>query len=529
MNSIALPIGPSRVLVLGATGYVGGRLVPRLLDRGVAVVAAGRSLAKLRARPWSGHAGVRLAACDALDPSSLRAACAGVEAVFYLVHSMDAAHPDFAEADRRAARNVRDAAAAAGVRRIIYLGGLGGGESDLSEHLCSRHEVGAILADGSVPVLELRAAMILGSGSASFEILRYLVERLPVMVTPRWVRTRNQPIAIRDVLMYLEGSLAMPIPEQARDRVFDIGGPEVLTYQELMAVYAEEAGLPPRLVLPVPVLTPTLSSYWIHLVTPVPAALARPLAEGLRNPVVCREERIRALIPLERLAPRAAIRLAIERTRQGGRETCWTDAGPVIGPAIAPERPVDGDPAWAGGALFRDDREGFLPVPVSAAWRVVSRLGGETGWYHADWLWRVRGLLDRLVGGVGLRRGRRDPEAVGVGDALDFWRVVACTPERELVLAAEMKLPGEARLAFRMEPVEGGCRLTQSARFRPRGLAGLLYWYAVVPLHEYVFAGMFRAIGRAAQEADRASGSAARDDASRPEAAGPDSDEDGMR
>ncbi len=476
--------------------------MPRLLDLGHEVVAAGRSIEKLRARPWSGRDGLRLAACDVLDTSALADAFKGIDAVYYLVHSMDATQPDFEQADRSAARNVRDAAAAAGVGRIVYLGGLGRGEDDLSPHLRSRHEVGVILADGTVPVIELRAAMILGSGSASFEILRYLVERLPIMVTPRWVRTRNQPIAIRDVLAYLEGAIEIPLPDHRADRIFEIGGPDVLTYQELMAIYAEEAGLPRRLVLPVPVLTPKLSSYWIHLVTPVPAAIARPLAQGLSNPVVCREERIRAFLPRELSTPREAIRRAIDRTRSGDRETSWTDAGPVLTPEIAPEHPIAGDPSWSGGALFRDERTGFLPVRAASAWSAVSRLGGETGWYHADWLWWIRGALDRLVGGVGLRRGRRDPAIVRVGDALDFWRVVACVPGQELILAAEMKLPGEARLAFRIEPAEGGCRLTQTAQFRPRGLSGVLYWYTVVPLHEYVFAGMFRGIGAAAQRVE---------------------------
>jgi uncharacterized protein YbjT (DUF2867 family) len=480
---------PSRpILVAGATGYIGSRLIPRLLEAGYPVRALARAPAKLADRPWSRHPDLEIVRGDLLDRASLHRAAAGCRAVYYLVHSMNPGVADFAATDRTAADNLVAAAAAAGVERIIYLGGLGDEQASLSHHLRSRSEVGRILAAGRVPVTVFRAAMIIGSGSASFEILRYLVDRLPVMVTPRWVGTRCQPIGIRNVLQYLVACLEVP---ETTGQSFDIGCPEILSYRQLMRIYAEEAGLRKRLIIPVPVLTPRLSSYWIHLVTPVPAALARPLAEGLSSPVVCRETRIRELIPQPLFDCRTAIRLALERLREQQVESTWFDAG-SIPPA---EWSIPGDPFWAGGAVYQDARRVVIDAEPAQVWQAVSRIGGSSGWYYADWLWQLRGWLDRLVGGIGLRRGRRNQNELNVGDALDFWRVAGLNKSVSLLLAAEMKLPGQATLSFELLPLAAGrTELRQIARFLPRGLFGLVYWWLVAPFHNYVFNGMLRGI-----------------------------------
>ncbi|WP_305041175.1 SDR family oxidoreductase [Geoalkalibacter sp.] len=481
------------VLVVGSTGYIGGRLIPRLLREGYRVRALARSLTKVRARSWAENPGVELVQGDVLDRGSLERAARGCRAAYYLVHSMNPATRDFAEADRKAAENMVAAAEQAGLERIVYLSGLGEEGASLSKHLRSRAEVAGILRRGATPVTVLRAAMIIGSGSASFEILRYLVERLPLMVTPRWVDTPCQPIAVRNVLEYLVGCLGTPL---TLGETFDIGQPEVTTYRKLMESYAEEAGLRRRLIFPVPVLTPRLSSYWIHLVTPVPAALARPLAEGLRNAVICRDTRIREILPQELLDSRQAIRLALQDLRRREVESSWTDAG-ELPPA---EWGAEHDPDWAGGTLYEDRRSVLVEASRERVWEVVARLGGETGWYYADWLWRLRGLADRLVGGVGLRRGRRDPVEILPGDALDFWRVVAVEPGRRLLLAAEMKLPGRALLEISLHPAaDHRTELRQVARFVPRGLGGILYWSLVTPLHSLVFRGMLHGIARQAR------------------------------
>jgi uncharacterized protein YbjT (DUF2867 family)/uncharacterized protein YndB with AHSA1/START domain len=405
---------------------------------------------------------------------------------------MTAAARDFPEADRQAARNMARAAAEAGLDRIIYLGGLGGADDpNLSEHLRSRHEVAWILQSGPVPTTFLRAAMILGSGGAAFEILRYLVDRLPVMLTPRWVHTPVQPIAIRNVLTYLTGCLKQ---DETRGQTFDIGGPEVVTYRQLMDIYAEEAHLRRRLVIPVPVLTPRLSSYWIHLVTPIPASLAQPLAEGLANPVVCLDNRIRDLIPQELLNCRQTIRLALQRIAQQRVETCWSDAGSLV----PPEWVSCGDAAYAGGTVLSLGYRVLLAATPDEVWQVVTQIGGQKGWYYGDSLWAIRGGVDRLLGGSGLRRGRRHPAELRAGDALDFFRVLEIEPKRRLLLLAEMKMPGEATLEFRLIPTpDGGTELIQTSRFLPRGLAGIAYWYALDPLHKKIYQGMLRAIARA--------------------------------
>jgi uncharacterized protein YbjT (DUF2867 family) len=476
---------PERVAVIGATGYIGGRLCPRLLDAGYEIRCLVRSPEKLSSRDWAADPRVDIRRSDLTDAATLARDLTGCTHAVYLVHSMLSAGRDYGHRDLALAESFAEAAKSAGIRRIIYLGGLGETGPDLSEHLSSRREVEAALASSGIPVTVLRAAMIIGSGSASFEILRYLVERLPIMITPRWVHTPCQPIAVRNVIGYIVDSLSTPA---TAGRVFDIGGPEVMPYRDLMRIMAEELGLKRRWVIPVPVLTPRLSSYWIQFVTPLSHDIARPLAEGLKNPVVCRENEITKLLPQNLLTVRESIRAALASIAARHVETTWSMAGPI-----------PGDPDWAGGKVFKDRRETLVAAPASAVFRAVCRVGGGHGWYAADWLWRVRGWIDVLFGGPGLRRGRRDPEHVGFGEALDFWRVVGIERDRRLALRAEMKLPGEAMLQFEVEARgESQALLRQTALFQPRGLFGLLYWYAVVPLHHIVFSGMLRGIEREA-------------------------------
>ncbi|MFH1060949.1 MAG: SDR family oxidoreductase [Pseudomonadota bacterium] len=478
------------VLVTGATGYVGGRLAPRLLAQGVRVRAIARNPAKLSCRPWASHPNLELVQADVMGAASLARALKGCRAAYYLVHSMNAGTRDFAAADRQAAVNMAAACAAAGLERIIYLGGLAPDDPHLSHHLRSRAEVAHILASGPTPVTWLRAAMILGSGSASFEIMRYLVERLPLMITPRWVRSRVQPIAITNVLGYLAGCLE---GEAVLGRAFDIGGPDVLTYRELFDIYAQEAGLRRRVILPAPFFSPKLSSYWIHLVTPVPAAIARPLAEGLRNSVVCRDNDIREIIPQKLLTCRQAIGRALNRVAQQRVETCWMDAGQLT----PPEWLACEDAAFAGGDVLTCAYRVVVEAEPVAVWPALAGIGGRRGWYAGQWLWAARGWLDRLLGGVGLGRGRRHPDQLRTGDALDFWRVLEVDPPRRLLLLAEMKMPGQAVLDLRLMPAgPGQSEIQQVARFLPRGLMGLAYWYAVLPLHALVFAGMLKALAR---------------------------------
>jgi len=477
------------VLVTGSTGYVGGRLIPQLLAAGYRVRALGRSLGKLKCRPWAGHPNVELARGDVLELKSLEEAARGCWAAFYLVHSMVAAPDTYTSTDRQGAQNMVQAAASAGLNRIIYLGGLGKpGDPNLSEHLRSRTEVATILQSGPTPATFLRAAMILGSGSASFEILRYLVDRLPVMTTPTWVRNSVQPIAISNVLNYLQGCLEH---DDVLGQTFDIGGPDILSYQELFRIYAQEAGLPKRLIIPVPILTPTLSSLWIHLVTPIPSTIARPLAEGLRNPVICQENRIREIIPQKLLTCRETIRLALEKTKMQQVDSCWTDAS---GP-LPPEWVYCGDTPYAGGTILECGYRLRLQATPAEVWKPIVSLGGKNGYFFGNALWKLRGGLDRLLGGIGFRGGRRHPTELRVGDALDFWRVLEVEPEKRLMLLAEMKLPGEAILDFSLTATpQGGTEIRQVARFLPRGLGGLLYWYVLEPFHHWVYGGMLKAM-----------------------------------
>ncbi|MBW2603882.1 MAG: DUF2867 domain-containing protein [Deltaproteobacteria bacterium] len=483
------------ILVAGATGYVGGRLIPALIEAGYTVRAMGRSLEKLACRPWGHHPKVELAKGDVLDRESLEKALSGCGTAYYLVHSMIAQKHKFVEADRKAAKNMVSAAESAGIERMIYLGGLAEKKNgSLSKHLRSRIEVANILQSGAVPVTDLRAPMILGSGSASFEILRYLVERLPVMITPRWVRSLNQPIAIRNVVNYLVGCIEH---DETIGQTYDIGGPDVLAYRDLLDIYAREAKLPKRWIIPVPVLTPTLSAYWIHLISPVPHSIAFPLAEGLSSHAVCSDKRILSIIPQELLGPREAIRTALDKVIQEQVDTCWADAGEIK----TPEWAHCGDADWAGGTIMQCGYRARINAAPDDVWLPISRIGGQTGYYYADILWWLRGLMDRLVGGVGLRRGRRHPTELGVGDALDFWRVMDVAPKERLILLAEMKVPGEALLEFKIHPVGNQhTELEMLSRFLPKGLWGMLYWYIFYPFHERIFFGMLKGMARAIEK-----------------------------
>ncbi|MGW1932456.1 SDR family oxidoreductase [Streptomyces sp. NPDC001919] len=505
-------------LVTGASGYIGGRLVPELLEAGFRVRCLARTPAKLRDHPWAGE--VEIVQGDVTDADTLGPAFDGVDVAYYLVHALGAG-PGFEHTDRAAARTFAVRARSAGVGRIVYLGGLtprGVPEEELSPHLRSRAEVGQIFLASGVPTTVLRAAVIIGSGSASFEMLRYLTERLPVMVTPSWVRTRIQPIAVRDVLRYLVGSARMPAEVS---RAFDIGGPDVLTYLGMMRRYASVAGLPRRLIFPVPVLTPRLSSHWIGLVTPVPRSIARPLAESLRHEVVCHEHDIAEWVPDPPGAPlrfERALDLALQRVREAKTTTRWSSAS-LPG---APSDPLPTDPDWAGGSLYTDERELDVGASPQALWRVVEGIGGENGWYSFPLAWAVRGWLDRLVGGVGLRRGRRDAQHLRAGDSLDFWRVEEIERGRLLRLRAEMRIPGLAWLEMYAESDgNGAARYRQRALFHPRGLAGHAYWWSVAPFHAVVFGGMARNIALTA-EASEAEGTGAEDrsPAGEPEPAG---------
>lgn len=474
-----------KVAVTGATGYVGGRLVPELVAAGHDVVCLARSPGKLSDRPWRNVVDVRQ--CDVLQADEVISALEGCDVAYYLIHSMGE-QGDFADADRRAAGHFAKGAEANGLRRIVYLGGIAH-DDDLSDHLASRQEVGAELARGGTPVTELRAGIVIGSGSVSFEMLRYLTEVLPVMITPRWVETLTQPIAIRDVLAYL---LAV-LDDEEGDHIYEIGGPDVVSYRDMMQAYAAVAGLRRRIIIPVPLLTPRLSSLWIGLVTPLPVGVARPLVDSLKNEVTVKDHGA-AKFGVETLGLRAAIERALDRATRLDVPSRWSDAS--TGPAKA----FAWDPEWSGGTLLSDRQEVHTRAAAADVYWAASRIGGAAGYYTQNWAWRIRGLFDTLVGGVGLRRGRRHPEEVRLGDTVDFWRVSAVTPGSLLQLSAEMRLPGEAWLEWSLEPQEGeGTLLRQTAYFRPRGLAGRVYWLAMLPFHRLIFGRMARAIALAAE------------------------------
>jgi uncharacterized protein YbjT (DUF2867 family) len=489
-------------LVTGATGYIGGRLVPELLAAGYRVRCLARTPEKLRDYPWVGD--VEVVKGDVTDEDGVAAAMDGVDIAYYLVHALGQGKKDFEETDRQAARTFGRRAHEARVRRLVYLGGLtpdGVPERELSPHLRSRAEVGHILLGSGPPTAVLRAAVIIGSGSASFEMLRYLTERLPVMVTPSWIRTRIQPIAVRDVLRYLVGAADLPAEVS---RAFDIGGPDIVTYRDMMRRYARVAGLPRRLVVSVPVLTPGLSSHWIGLVTPVPSGIARPLTESLRHEVVCADHDIARYVPDPPGHPYGldrAMELALRRVQEAKVTTRWSSAS-VPG---APSDPLPTDPDWAGGSLYTDEREAPVDATRASLWRVVEGIGGAHGWYSMSAAWAVRGLLDRFAGGVGLRRGRRDDEHLRVGDSLDFWRVEEIERGSLLRLRAEMRMPGLAWLEMRAEEDDAGRAVyRQRALFHPRGFLGQAYWWSVYPFHAVVFGGMVRNIAAAARALDSA-------------------------
>ncbi len=481
------------ILVAGATGYVGGRLVPLLLNKGYRVRALTRSVQKVRSRPWGEHKNLEIAQGDMHDPGSLRRAVEGCAAVYYLVHCMEEQHKDFRDADRRAAYNMVRALKMSSVRRLIYLSGLLPEDPNLSPHLLSRGEVADILCLADPPLTTLRAAQIIGSGSASFEMIRWLVERLPVMITPKWTRVRTQPISITDALNYLIGVLEHP---ETAGETYDIGGPDILRYKDLFRLYAEVAGLRKRLLIPIPFLSLNLSAAWVGLITPIPGALARPLIEGMRNEVVCAENRIRLIIPQELTPIREAIKLALGRMRQQNAPSSWHDAGL---PAV-PEWVQRGDARYAATAAYNDAYAIRLDAEPAEVWRPIVHIGGSTGWYSKNALWRLRGLMDTLAGGPGVHRGRRSAEELYVGDSLDFWRVLDIQPQKRLLLFTEMRLPGEGLLDLRINPRTSsdasqlGTELVLSLYFRPRGLPGRAYWHAVSPFHRIVFMGMLKAI-----------------------------------
>ncbi|MET3429055.1 uncharacterized protein YbjT (DUF2867 family) [Actinoplanes tereljensis] len=482
-----------RCLVTGATGYIGGRLTPRLLAAGHEVRCLSRSAARLRDAPWAGR--VEIAEGDLADPSSLTAALDGIEVAYFLVHSLG--RRDFEELDRRGAENFAAACREAGVRRIIYLGGPEPPPGErASAHLRSRTEVARILLDSGVPAIVLRAPVIIGSGSASFEMLRYLTERLPAMVTPRWVSNRIQPIAVRDVLRYLVAAATMPA---GLNRAFDIGGADVLTYADMMMRYAKVAGLRPRIIVPTRVLSPWLSAFWVGLVTPVPNAIARPLVASLVHEAVAAENDIAEYAPEEEpLGFDEAVRFALLKVRNADVETRWSSAA---GRDAAAE-PLPSDPDWSGGSVYVDERCQEVHAPVESLWRVIEGVGGENGWYSFPLAWSVRGWLDKLVGGVGLRRGRRDRHRLRVGEALDWWRVEEIVPGSLLRLRAEMRVPGRAWLEMTASADgDGHSVYRQRAVFLPRGLAGHAYWTSVLPFHGVVFKGMARNIASGAEKA----------------------------
>ncbi len=477
-----------KILVTGASGYIGGRLVSELLGAGHTVRCLARTPAKLYDNPW--YDDVEVVQGDVSDPDSTRSALDGMDAAYYLVHSIGEGD-DWEDFERECATVFRDAAQAVGLGQIIYLGGLGRDDEDLSEHLESRHEVGRILASGDVPCTELRAAVIIGSGSASFEMLRNLVEVLPAMTTPRWVETPCQPIAVRDILYYLVGVLG---DVRAHGQVYEVGGPDVLTYRQMMQAYAKVAGLRRRIIVPVPVLSPYLSGLWVGLVTPIPPSLARPLIMSLVNDVRVHDNRIRDLLPRELLSYEEAVELALRRVNDLNVATSWRDAH-----VQTPADPLPTDPDWAGGTVVEDAQDIYIDATPEDVFATVVGIGGSRGWFSPLFLWQVRGAIDLLFGGIGPRRGRRHPEEVGVGDVVDYFRVEAVEPPKLLRLRAEMKMPGDGWLEFHIMPEGSGARLTQRARFHPRGLPGRLYWYSLLPFHAIIFKQMQNKMKAAAE------------------------------
>ena len=470
------------ILLTGATGYVGGRLLAALEEAGRQVRCLARRPEHLAGRVGPG---TEVMAGDVLDPASLERALAGADIAYYLVHSMGSTG-DFERDDRIGAEAFARASRAAGVQRIVYLGGLGSGD-DLSPHLRSRQEVGTILRDSGVPTIEFRASIVIGSGSLSFEMVRALVNRLPVMVTPRWVRVLAQPIAIEDLVEYLVEAAGIPL---VRSEIFEIGGADRVSYAGIMREFARQRGLR-RLMIPVPALSPWLSARWLGLVTPLYARVGRKLLDSVRHPTVVEDPRALDAFPIRPRGIREAIARALRMEDHEFAQTRWSDA-----------LSAQGDARSRAGVRYRsrivDSRTVRVACDPATAFAPIRRIGGSVGWYYGDFLWSLRGFLDLLVGGVGTRRGRRDPEHLLVGDVVDFWRVEAVEPDARLVLRAEMTLPGRAWLHFEVDPDGDGTLIRQTAIFDPVGLAGLLYWYTLSPVHGFVFRGMLAGIAAAA-------------------------------
>lgn len=485
---------PKRALVTGATGYVGGRLVPLLLQKGIQVRCMARQPRQLEGRfdgSLAAPGQLEIAAGDVLNPEALEAALQGVDTAYYLIHAMGSSAKGFEERDKIGAMNFANAAAKAGVRRIIYLGGLGRREEDTSAHLHSRHEVGDVLRAGKVAVTELRAAVIVGAGSASFEMLRSLTEKLPFMLCPKWVNTRTQPIFINDARAYLVGAMEC---EACGGRILDIGGPDVMTYKEMMLAYAEVRHLK-RTIIDVPVLTPHLSAYWVNLMTTIPASIAFPLIEGLRSETIVENDEAQRLLPLPLTPFREAVARALRDTSDAKVPTRWSGATRGQVPRLLDATPPD-------KTLIRNQQIVETRASAEMLHKATARIGGKVGWYYADFLWEIRGAMDRLIGGAGVRRGRRDPEQVAIGDAIDFWRVEDVTPTR-LLLRAEMIVPGRAWLEFQIKELGNDTRqLVQTAYYYPNGILGYAYWYACLPFHVFVFGGMARNIVQWAEKAE---------------------------
>ncbi len=475
------------ILVTGATGYIGGRLIPKLLEKGYRVRVLVRDPERLIGRPWVNQ--VETFQGDVLKPESLPQALMDIDVAYYLIHSMSDSE-EFDERDKRAAENFGSIAKKAGIKRIIYLGGLGESEADLSKHLRSRHQTGEVLRKSGVPVTEFRAAIIVGSGSVSFEMIRYLTERIPVMICPTWVFTRVQPIAIHDVLKYLVDALVTP---DSADKIIEIGGKDVITYGEMMMVYAHTRDLK-RILIPVPVLTPRLSSYWVHWVTPISASIAKPLIDGLKNEVIVNNDIAKQLFPgIEPLDYHTALRRSLAKLEAGKIETSWSDALTTSQGDIPPVvlKTHDG--------MIIERRELDVDAPPESTFQAITGLGGDRGWLYFNWAWKIRGIIDRIFGGVGFRRGRRDPKFLRVGDAVDFMRVEAIKINRLLRLRAEMKVPGKAWLQFEIEPLGvHRSRLILEAYFAPKGLAGLMYWYVIYPIHIIMFGGILKQLANEA-------------------------------
>ncbi len=472
------------VLLTGATGYVGGRLLSKLEQRGVRVRCLTRRPEALRERV---SPTTEVVGGDVFDSASLASAMQDIDTAYYFVHSMGADR-DFEEADRRAAINFARTASTAGVRRIVYLGGLINPKEELSKHLRSRQETGQLLRDFHPQVVEFRASIVIGSGSLSFEMLRALVERLPVMICPRWVRVKAQPIAIEDLLSYLLEAMDLP---DGPSQIYEIGGPDQVSYGQLMHEYARQRNLT-RWMIPVPLLTPYLSSLWLGLITPLYARVGRKLVESLRNETLVLDDSAARTFVVQPRTVREAVARALVNEDREFAETRWSDALSSSGPP----------PAWGGvrfGSRLVDSRTATVDVPPEQAFAPIRRIGGRTGWYYANWLWSLRGFLDLLCGGVGVRRGRRDPENLQVGDALDLWRVELYETPNRLRLCAEMRLPGRAWLEFEVSGDAERSTIRQTAIFDPIGLLGLLYWYGIYLLHQFVFGGMLRNLVRAAE------------------------------